>query len=663
MKRLYLLVIAFCMTLYAFADKTYLLKSPDGKLVSRILIGKKVCYDLDIDNTRVLLASPISMATSDNQIWGQDPRVKKVVTKSVNDVINSPFYRSHSITDCFNSTTIYFKGDYAIEFRAYNNGFAYRFLNETNKPFEVVSEEVRYNFAKDYPITLPYVNGGTDEDIHSQFDNSFENIYTKTTLSKLNKKRLAFLPLVVNVDNYKLGILEADLNSFPGLYLKSSDTDYSLIGVHPAYPAEVKQGGHNNLQLLVQRSENYIAKVNGKRSFPWRLVTIARNDKDLANSTLVYQLAEPSRLTDISWIKPGKVAWDWWNDWNLSGVDFKSGINNETYKYYIDFAADKGIEYVILDEGWAENMQADLFKIVKEIDLSELARYSKEKNVGLILWAGFYAFQRDMETICKHYSEMGIKGFKIDFMNRDDQVMTDFIYKAAETCAKYNLIVDFHGMYKPSGLNRTFPNVINVEGVHGLEQLKWSPTTLDQVTYDVELPFLRQMAGPMDYTQGAMRNAAKGNYYPSNSEPMSMGTRCHQLSLYVTFDSPLNMLCDSPSNYLKEPECTDFIARIPTVWDETIVLQGEIGEYIVTARKKGNTWYVGGTTNWQPRDLVIDSSFLTNEQYTYVLFKDGVNADRKGTDYNKTQGEFSKGEAINIHLAPGGGFAMELIER
>ena len=361
-------------------------------------------------------------------------------------------------------------------------------------------------------------------------------------------------------------------------------------------------------------------------------------------------------------MKPGKVAWDWWNDWNLYGVDFRAGINNDTYKYYIDFASKNGIEYVILDEGWAVNKKADLFQVIPEIDLQMLTDYAAERNVGLILWAGYWAFDRDMEKVCEHYSKMGIKGFKVDFMDRDDQYMVDFHHRAAQMCAKYNMMVDFHGTYKPTGLHRTYPNVVNYEGVHGLEQMKWSDPTVDQVTYDVTVPFIRMVAGPFDYTQGAMRNATKKNYKPVNSEPMSQGTRCRQLAEFVIFDSPFSMLCDSPSNYMSEAECTAFISDIPTVWDETKALDGKVSEYIVMARRSGSTWYVGAMTDWNARDLEIDLSFLPAGNYTIEIYKDGVNADRAARDYKKVVEDLTPGK-VKVHMAPGGGFAAKIVKK
>ena len=459
-------------------------------------------------------------------------------------------------------------------------------------------------------------------------------------------------------------ITETHLENYPGLYLVSEGKNaQTLKGVHAPVPKELKQGGHNELQMLVQTAENYIAKVEKARTFPWRITMISRADKDLANNNLSYLLAAPSRLKDISWIKPGKVAWDWWNDWNIEGVDFRAGINNDTYKYYIDFASKHGIEYIILDEGWAVNKKADLFQVIPEIDLKEIINYGKSKNVGIILWAGYWAFARDMEHVCKHFAEMGVKGFKVDFMDRDDQPMTDFFYKAAEIASRYHLMLDYHGAFKPAGLTRTYPDVINFEGVYGLENAKWGSKDKDHVIYDAQIPFIRQAAGPMDYTQGAMKNVNLRNFYGSNSEPMSMGTRCHQLALYIVLESPINMLCDAPSNYMKEPECTEFIAQIPTTWDESCVMDGEIGKYIVTARQKGNTWYIGGITDWTARDINVDTSVLHAGNYRMEIFQDGVNADRRGTDYKKIVKDYTAGSPLQIHLAPGGGFAIKFIKK
>ena len=512
---------------------------------------------------------------------------------------------------------------------------------------------------------VPYVRNRkkkVDAAFDDLFWNDMQNQYTRTPLSEIKHGRLMFTPLVADTGNGLLAFAEADVEAWPGMYLTRSGEENALEGVSAGRPAAIKPGGHNDVEHLVAARHPYIAKVDAaRREMPWWAFIYADDACRLPESDMVYRLASPSRISDTSWIRPGKTAWEWWNDWNLEGVDFKTGVNNETYKAYIDFAAEKGIEYVILDEGWAVNLQADLMQVVDNINLPELVDYAAKKGVGLILWAGYYAFDRDMENVCRHYADMGIKGFKVDFMDRDDQIMTDFNYRAAETAARHHLVLDLHGTHKPAGMNRTWPNVLNFEGVNGLEQVKWAQEKdVDQIKNDVTIPFLRQLAGPMDYTQGAMLNGVPGSYRPSNSEPMSQGTRCRQLALYMIFDSPLNMLCDSPSNYRREPECTGFIAEVPTTWDETRVLDASMGEYIVTARRKGNSWYVGGITDRTPRDIKVDLSFLAPGSHKAVIFRDGVNAHRKGSDYKRVEKDVNADMVLDMHLAPGGGFAIRI---
>lgn len=658
-----ILLFLFCLvTLGAYAQKSFELKSPDGRLITTVWVGERLTYDICYGGRQVLVDSPLSMTLEDGTVWGEKPRLSATSQKSVDEVIASPFYRRSQVRDHYNELTLKFKKGWNVEFRAYDGGIAYRFVSRLGKPFNILDEEVNYSFPSDVKATVPYVvSRSKDGTLEAQFYSAFENTYVTDRLSNLDKKRLMFLPLVVETeDGVKICITESDLESFPGLYLSASEGGNSLTGVHAPYPKKSVQGGHNRLQMLVKEREAFIAKVEGNRSFPWRMAIVAVEDKDLAESDMTYLLASPSRVDDTSWIKPGKVSWEWWSDWNLDGVDFVTGVNNDTYKAYIDFAAENGLEYVILDEGWAVNLKADLMQVVKDIDLKGLVDYASAKGVGIILWAGYYAFERDMENICRHYAEMGVKGFKVDFMDRDDQEMVDFNYRAAAMCAKYKLVLDLHGMYKPSGLNRTYPNVLNFEGVHGLENMKWSTAEVDQVEYDVTLPYIRQVAGPMDYTQGAMRNAVKENFYPCNSEPMSQGTRCRQLALYVVLESPLNMLCDTPQNYAREAECAQFIMGIPTVWDETRILDGRMGDYIVTARRKGDVWYIGGLTDWQARDIEIDCSFLDDKNYEGVLYKDGVNAHRIGKDYRCTPIKLNGRTRLKIHMAPGGGFAIRV---
>lgn len=644
------------------AQKQFTLKAPDGKLEANISVGKTVEYSVSHNGDIMLGKSAIAMTLNNGTAYGIDTKLSGSSTKTINQTINSPVYKRKQVIDNYNELTLKFKGDYSIVFRAYNDGIAYRFISTSKKPFIVENEKAEFNFPTDQKAFIAYANK-PEGTLESQYMNSFEQPYFNVKLSEWNKKRLGISPLVVEgVNGKKVCIVEADLMNYPGMFLYPGDITNGLKGIFAPYPKEIQQGGHNMLQGLIKSRESYIAKFDGATSFPWRAVVISEKDAQLADNDMVYKLATPSQ-GDYSWIKPGKVAWDWWNAWNLYNVDFVTGVNNETYKYYIDFASKYGIEYVILDEGWAVNKQADLMQVVPEIDLKELVNYANSKNVGLILWAGYYAFNRDIEGICKHYHEMGIKGFKVDFMDRDDQPMVDFHHRAAEIGAKYQMLIDFHGTYKPTGLQRTYPNVINFEGVNGLEQLKWSSDKLDQVTYDVTIPFIRQVAGPMDYTQGAMRNASKGNYRPINSEAMSQGTRCRQLAEYIIFESPLNMLCDSPSNYMEEPECTEFIATVPTVWDNTISLDGKIAEYVAIARQKDGNWYVGALTNWDARKMELDLSFLGEGNFKGEVFKDGVNAHRAGRDYKKEVIDIPANRKLPISMAPGGGYVIKISKK
>ena len=660
-------MLALCSLSIAQAKPTQKqITSPDGTLKVTVTIADDVRWSVEDDGKSIIEPSQIAMQIGQSEVWGEKPSLRKATVGKIDEVIPSPLYKKSEVDNRCTTLTLAFKGDYAIELRAYDNAAAYRFVSTRKGDYTVKNEVSEWDFAEDNTVYGSYVKfnrKGTGNAIEKQYYNSFENAYFVEPLKKMDPERLMFLPLLVEVDDKKVCITESDLMSYPGMYLYNSNGDTALESNFAPYPDKVTQGGHNMLQGEVQTRKPYIAEVSGPRSFPWRICIVADNDAELLDDDMVFRLSQPNAIGDTSWIKPGKVAWDWWNDWGLYGVDFEPGINNRTYEYYIDFAARNGIEYVILDEGWSVNKKADLMQVIPEIDVKHLCDYAKERGVGIVLWAGYWALNRDMEQVMKHYAEMGVKGFKIDFMDRDDQQMVDFYERAAVTAAKYKLMCDFHGAYKPCGLSRKYPNVVNYEGVNGLEQMKWSTIELDQVTYDVMIPFIRMVAGPMDYTQGAMVNAQKASYHASNSEPMSQGTRCRQLAMYVVFESPFNMLCDSPTNYEKEPVCTEFIAKIPTVWDETEALDGKVGEYCIIARCAGDVWYVGGMTNWDEREVEIDLSFLGEGNYAATEFVDGPNANKLGRDFLKKSIEVKGGSKLKVKMAQGGGFAMKIEKR
>lgn len=658
MKRLLSLVALLLMLCASAIAKDFTLASPNGKLKVTVNVDKTITYEVNFNGQQLLAPSQISMTVGKGETWGVGSKLTKAISGVRNATIKAQNYKKAVVKDQCNMLLFLFKG-FSLEFRAYDEGVAYRFSG-SKKPLNVINEQADMNYASDFESLVPYVRESGD--ITKQFHNSFENTYTSTRLSGLKDGQLIFLPYIVKADNgVKIVVSESDVENYPGMFVQKGSKANTLKATFAPFPKTVKQGGHNELEQLVTETENYITVAKPLQQFPWRIISVSADDKDILNNDMVFRLASPSRLADASWVKPGKVAWDWWNDWGLYKVPFKAGINTETYKYYIDFAAKHGIEYVILDEGWAVNKKADLFQIVPEIDLKAIVDYGKQKGVGIILWAGYKAFDRDMERVCKTYSAMGVKGYKVDFINRNDAEVMNFLYKAAETCAKYKQVLDFHGICPPTGLTRTWPNVINFEGVDGQENDKWSTIKqYDQVQYDVTVPFARNFAGPMDYTQGAMLNGTHDTFHPCNSEPMSQGTRCRQLAEYVIFLSPLNMLCDSPTHYDEEPECTDFIAKIPTVWDETIPLKSEVGEYVAMARRKGAKWYVGAITDWTPRDLTLDLSPLKVAGKTATVFKDGVNAEKFAQDYVKTTLTIPADGKVIVHLAPGGGVALEI---
>ena len=656
MKKVLLATVLAVMSISATAaPKLHSLTSPDGKIAVTVNTDKCLNYSISVDGNQVLAPSEIAITLNDGTVYGGSETLRKAVKTSVRNVIKAQIYRKSEISDNYNQLELTYKA-FKVLFRAYDDGVAYRFVSLSKKNFEVRDEKVEFAFPDNWNAYIPYVNQNDEGALEEQFHNSFENTYKHESIADWDKTHLAFLPLMVEAENgVKLCISESDLLSYPGMFLYNGDGSRTLTGRFPKYPTKRGIGDGDGRNFYVESTADYIARCNAGCSFPWRVVAISRHDWEMTDNDMIYRLATPADpKSDYSWVKPGKVAWDWWNDWNIYGVDFKSGINNDTYKYYIDFASKFGVQYIIMDEGWSVGFE-DLFTVVPEINLEELIAYGKERNVGIILWAGYRPFANDIEKACKLYSEMGIKGFKVDFMDTCDQVAVDFHREAAEIAEKYHMMLDFHGTYKPTGLNRTHPNIINYEGIFGLENMKWNQDC-DQVTYDVTLPYIRFFAGPADYTQGAMRNANRDNYRSVWDEGMSQGTRCHQLAEYVVFSSPLNMLCDSPSNYINEPECTSYIAGVPEVWDETIALDGKVAEYIAVARRKGNDWYVGILNNWDSRDVELKLDFLGEGNYNITVYKDGVNADRAARDYKKVTCELPSCKTIKAHLASGGGY-------
>lgn len=639
---------------FAAKEKKYVLSSPDGTLKVEISAGNELAYQVMHGNDTILSHSNIGLVLENGTIVGKTPRITGERRRKIKDNIESPFYRFKEFVATGNELDLKLKGGFGIIFRAYNEGVAYRFYTTQSSDIIIKEEQAEFNFKEDYTAYLPYTTNDKKPMVMA-----YQNVYDITPLSKAQPK-LAFLPVTVDCGSVKLTLLESDLEAYPGVFVQSQQGKYGLKGVFAPYPAKTDFYPWRK-QEYVTETTDFISRSRGSRSYPWRVLAITEKDTDMPVNNLVYALASPNRIGDTSWIKTGKVAWDWWNDWNLKGVPFKAGINMDTYKYYIDFASRNGLEFIVLDEGWYDPKSGDMLTVIPELDLPELIAYGKSKGVEIVLWTVFNVLDSQLEAACKKYADMGIKGFKVDFLDRDDQTAVEMVYRIAEMTARYKLTLDLHGIYKPTGINRTYPHIINFESVFGMEEVKWTDIKNNMPLYDVTFPYIRMMAGPVDYTPGAMRNATKADWRAMYYTPASMGTRCHQLAAYIVHDSPFTMLCDAPTNYLNEQECVDFIASLPVEVDSTFIASGELGKYIVTVRKKDVNWYIGGMTNWDERDVQLDFSFLPEGMsYTAVLFKDGVNANKQAEDYRKETIRIDKDSRLTLHLASGGGFAMKL---
>ena len=643
----------------------YQVSSPNGKVKVVVNTDEAVKWSVTYDGKPVLLPSQIDIQLRQGKKSLGLGQIGKVAVRQIKSSFDSPFYKKATVKDEYGQMLMYTNQKFTIEVRVYDDGAAYRLISANSKPSTVVNETAEFCFDADYQAFVPYVN---DNRGGERYCYSFESYYDEQPLSKMFNDSLAITPLAVCLPGgMKAIVMDAGVENYPGMFVKKGKAAHSLVAEFAPYPTEQPVCGYARLNLVPTKRADYIAKLNGKQSLPWRAVVITERDADILNCDMAQRLAPACRIGDTSWISPGKVAWDWWNNTNITGVDFKSGMNTDTYLYYIDFAAKNHLEYIIIDEGWSseESLMKDLNP---EIDLPRLIAYGRQKGVGIILWSSWRNLigndpmcdQSVVEAVMAHYADMGIKGFKVDFFDRDDQQVTASAYKIAEIAAKHHLHLDYHGL-KPFGIQRAYPNILNFEGVKGLENSKWEPRVGDgplhnQPRYDVTIPYLRMLAGPLDYTPGAMMNAMKDSFFGNNDHPMSQGTRVHQMAMYATFEAPLQMLADSPTKYMQNQECTDFIAQIPTTFDETIALDGKLGEYTVIARRKGAVWYLAAMTDWTARDLTIDLSFLGEGTHQADIFADGVNAAKEATDYKHSRQAVKSSDRLAVHLSSGGGW-------
>lgn len=652
----------------AVAGALHELKSPDGDITVTVNTDKKVSYSIDLGGQPLLAPSVIDLAIKSESALGSGVTVQDVSYQQHSQVLFPEVrVKSEKIVDEYQAMTIAFSNGYSVEFRAYDNGVAYRFITEFDHPVTVLNETAEFNFSKTATVYYP---------LEESFYSHNERSYIHQAIGSIEKTDLGSTPTLVDAGIAKVLITETGLRDYAGLWLLGDGED-GLQATFPQQPTKVIDGEAEWIdrnQPVVERAD-YIAKTDGKRAYPWRVLAIAENDAELLTNQLTYQLAIPNKINDTSWIKPGKVAWDWYNANNLKGVDFEAGLNTETYKFYVDFASQHGIEYVILDEGWYP--LGDLMGSVPGFDVPEIIAYAKERNVGIILWTTWLTLEQQFDEAMDRFAELGAVGIKPDFFQRDDQEMVNFYWKIADEAATRHLLVDFHGAYKPAGLRRTYPNVISREGVKGLEWNKWSLDSTPE--HNTTLPFIRMVAGPMDYTPGAMSNAVGPAAYeqiqysgkaPDHADftirfnrPMSQTTRVHQMAMFTVFESPLQMMADSPSQYLDNPECAEFIASVPSVWDESIALNGQVGDYVTFARRSGSDWYVGAMTDENAREMTIDLKFLPAGKYDIVIFQDGINAHHFAEDYKKVTKTVTHDDSLMMQLAPGGGFTARISPR
>ena len=625
----------------------YTLASPDGNL--KLDINVKNGLDINVRyynqpiisniSTGLELRPKVKTLNLENVIMSKTTHEKV----AVNDPVPVKF--SNSVFE-YQQLLLAFEGNVKCLIRASNQGFAYRWVLNFKDSIEVNNEVLSFDMAENDISYFPK---------EESFVSHYEREYLKERLDTIPVHDFCSLPLLFQkTSGASVLITDADLYNYPAMFISKANNVAGFKAIFPKVVFEIQENPRQvDRYEIVKKEAEYIAKVKGDFRLPWRVFAVAGSDKELVLNNMVYQLSRPSQLEDIDWVKPGKVAWDWWNDNNIYGVDFKSGINTETYKYYIDFAAEYGLEYIILDEGWSKTT-TDVLHCQPDVDVPALIQYGKEKGVGIILWTLWKPLDKDMDAILDLYESWGVKGIKVDFMQRADQYMVQYYERVAKEAAKRHLLVDFHGAFKPAGLRRAYPNIVNYEGLKGQENVKWS--TVMTPEHNLTLPFTRMVAGPMDYTPGAMDNAHEGNFAIRWHRPMSIGTRCHQVAMYVIYEAPLQMLCDNPSNYYREKETTAFIAQIPTVWDETIVLDAKIGEYILMARRNGDIWYLGGMTV-DAKEIQVDLSFLGEKSYQMQMMNDGINAERNAQDYSLVSNNVNKATTLNVSMSKGGGFA------
>lgn len=642
-----LVLISFCFCRLTGYAQQYMLQSPDNTLSVEILSNRQGIDIKMMKETQIVLSlsDPALITGRSNAVSTQ---IKKASRSTVDEVVKPPVKEKSSVyRNQYNELELTFKSGLALTFRLFNDGLAYRFSSNSKDSLTITQEILNIQFNREDSVRFQ-----SEQSFHS----AYEAPYEFKKFSELDSSRLYNLPLLVEKQNGKfVMITESDLYNYPGLWVKRTG-EAKLSATHPRYPKRLTETNNPYNNNQVAETYDYIASVAGKRTYPWRIFAVADNEEGLIGNNMVYLLASPSALTDHSWIKPGVVMFDWWGKNNIYGVDFKAGVNTETAKYFIDFCAENGFRYFLFDDGWSP--KDDLLRTVPGLDIAEVTTYAKKKGVDVMLWVIWNTLKDQWQEAFNQFERWGIKGIKMDFMNRDDQMMVEFYEAVAQKAAEKKMVVNFHGAYKPSGLRRKYPNVLTREALIEFEQSGVSYN--DNPEHHNLLPYIRMFTGPMDYIPATMRNANKNDFKPVTPYPMGWGTRAHAMALYVILNSPMTMLPGSPSDYYREKECTDFLAKIPVEWDETRLLAGKIGKYTALGRRAGDIWHIGAITNNDQRTLELSTDFLQPGRYNIEIIEDGMNAVTAATDYKTTKQKITAGDKLKLKLAPGGGWLARI---
>lgn len=648
------LIFALLSFFFAFAKDTLQVSSPDKRISIKVWTDNDLRYQVSYNNELVLAPSAIDLELVNGVKLSNNLAIRSAKQQTVNDtiIVTAPDHRT-IIPDDHHELTISFKQNFGVIFRTYNDGVAYRIFSTMRDSIIIKNETAQFNFPSNDTVYFPQVHKREDADI---FHTSFEELYRVTTLDNLQKDSIAFSPVLVYSSHHpKIAITESDLDDYPGMFL-SGNNKTSLHGVFAPYPLEEKVVEGDYPQRIVTKRAGYIAKTTGTRKFPWRVIIIAKDDKDLPGNDLVYRLGSPSKLNDVSWINPGKCTDEWIIDVNLFNVPFKSGVNTASYKYYIDFAKRFGFERIMVDAGWSDTR--DLFKINPNINMDTISSYAKQQGIKISMWTLAMTLDRQLDSALKQFKKWRVDFIMTDFIDRDDQKTVNFYKRITEACAKAHLMIMFHGAYPPKGFNRTYPNNITREAVLGSEYNAWSDKPSPE--HNLVIPFTRMLAGPLDYEPGILDNATKAQFRPIWGKVMSQGTRCQQLAMFVVYNTPLPIFPGNPSQGLLEPKFMELLGSIPNTWDETKIMDAKVSDYIITTKKKGDDWFIAGMTDWTERDLSVPLDFLSEGNYYATICRDGINADRYASDYVIEEKEVDKNESLKIHLAPGGGFLIRL---